>query len=322
MKFWQAPAAILAGLLIAAPAAAQDEVKIGAIYLDAQGFYAGVRAGINERAAELGVPISVIETNARGDVSKESSFINTLSVAGIDALILSAVSTDGSVRAVENAHKRGIAVICYNTCINEEAMKENVFAYAVGDPFLFGKKIGEVTAAYIKDNGISEPKIGVVNCEQYEVCVQRRKGFEAALEASGIEGWEIVANQEGTELDKAISTGEQILSAHPEISIMFGQSGGSTLGATKAVENSGRTGEVVVFGSDMTTEIADALEDNAVLKGIVDISGRGIGALTLDLAMKAIKGETSDLIVPAEIALYTSPDDAAAWKAAHADGLP
>lgn len=314
-------AAFAAAVALPAAASAQEELSIGAIYLDAQGYYAGVRAGINERAQDLGRTVNVIETNARGDVSKESSFINTLTVAGIDALIISAVSADGSVRAVERANERGIPVVCYNTCISEDAMDEYVFAYAVGDPFRFGEVIGEHAARFAKENGIV-PKIGVVNCEQYEVCVTRREGFEAALTAAGIEGWEIVANQEGTELDRAISTAEQILSAHPETNMLFGQAGGATLGSVKAVESAGRVGEVYVFGGDMTTEIAEALKDNSVLKGVVDISGKEMGALALDLAIKAIEDDSSEKVVQAPIGLYGSTADAAEWLETHPDGLP
>ncbi|CCO50344.1 putative sugar transporter subunit: periplasmic-binding component of ABC superfamily [Vibrio nigripulchritudo SOn1] len=309
-------------LLLPTTANAQEELTIGAIYLDAQGYYAGVRAGINDHANELGVPISVIETNARGDVSKESSFINTLTAAGVDALIISAVSSDGSVRAVEGAAKRGIPVVCYNTCVNEEVMKQSVYAYAVGDPFKFGEIIGKRTAEFIKENNIKNPKIGVINCEQYEVCVTRRKGFEVALNDAGIQGWEIVSNQEGAELDKAISTAEQILSSSPEVNILFGQAGGATLGAVKAVENAGRVGEVFVFGGDMTTEIAEVLKDNSILKGVVDISGKQMGALALDLALSAVEGKSTKKIIQAPIKIYSSQEDARSWLDTHPDGLP
>ena len=60
-------AAFAAAVALPAAASAQEELSIGAIYLDAQGYYAGVRAGINERAQDLGRTVNVIETNARGD---------------------------------------------------------------------------------------------------------------------------------------------------------------------------------------------------------------------------------------------------------------
>ncbi len=315
----------LAGIAFAAmpsTAQAQDELVIGAIYLDAQGFYAGVRKGVQLEAADLGMDLSIIETNAQGDASKESSFINTLVSADVDAIILSAVSADGSVRAIRNAHEAGIPVVCYNTCINEADMAEYVYAYAVGDPFDFGYKLGVAAAEYFIEAGITEPKIGVLNCEFVEVCVQRRLGFEQAL-SEKVPGYEIVANQEGTILDNAISVGETILAAHPDLDAFFGESGGASLGAVRAVRNAGRVGEVVVFGSDMTTEIAMELIDNSILKAEVDVSGQGLGRLALQQAVNAVQGvEAADLIVPIEIDLYTTPEQAQAWIDTHPDGLP
>lgn len=314
---------LLLGAAMATGAMAEDKpITIGAIYLDAQGYYAGVRAGIQDRAGELGKNINVIETNARGDVSKESSFINTLLAANIDALIMSAVSADGSARSVQRAHEAGVPIVCYNTCVNDETMKTSVYAYAVGDPFKFGEKIGAEAARYIKANNIAKASIGVVNCEQYEVCTTRRKGFEKALTDAGVD-YTIVANQEGTELDKAVQTGEQMLSANADINIMFGESGGATMGAVKAVRNVGRVGQVAVFGSDMTTEIARELKAHDVLMAEVDISGKAMGKLALDLALKAIDGtKLDDPVVQAPIDLYTSSDDAASWLETHSDGLP
>ena len=176
-----------------------------------------------------GKNLSIIETNAGGDVGKEASFIDRLVSAGVQAIVLSAVSPDGSVRAIKRAHEAGIPVVCYNTCINEADMKQYVYAYAVGDPFTFGYKIGQVAADDFVKAGKTEPKIGVLNCEFVDVCVQRRLGFEKAL-GEKVPGFKIVANQEATILDKAISTGEKIITANPEIDALWGESGGAALG--------------------------------------------------------------------------------------------
>jgi simple sugar transport system substrate-binding protein len=294
------------GMLLTASA---EEMEIGAIYLDTQGYYAGVQKGINDRAKELGKDLKVIETNAQGDISKESSFIDRISAAQVKAIILSAVSADGSVRAIKTASKAGIPVVCYNTCVNDEAVKKYVYAYIVGDPVEFGAKLGAKAADYFIENKITAPKIGVINCEAFEVCIDRRKGFEAALKER-VPGAEIVVNQEGTVLDKAITIGEQMLSSNPDLDAFFGESGGATLGAVKAVRNRDRVGKTVVFGSE-------------VLKAVVDISGLRVGRLAFDQAMKAIGGEKLDNpITPAQIDLYSKSDDGAAWIEAHLDGIP
>lgn len=302
--------------------AADKNLVIGAIYLDTQGYYAGVRQGIQNEAKALGKNLQIIETNAQGDISKESSFIDRIVAAGVHAIILSAVSTDGSVRAVRTAHDAGIPIVCYNTCVNDEAIKKYVYAYVIGDPFEFGSKIGDAAANYFVAKGITEPKIAVINCEAFEVCISRRKGFEKALHAK-VPGAKIVANQEGTILDKAISVGEQLLSAHPDVDAFFGESGGATLGAVKAVRNRNMVGKTVVFGSDMTSDIAAELKNHEVLKAEVDISGLAVGKQALDAAVDAINGKKLDSpTIPAVVTLYKSSADGAGWLKAHPDGIP
>lgn len=108
---------------------AEKEITVGAIYLDTQGYYAGVRQGVQDAALENQAKIQLIETNAQGDISKESSFIDTLVARNVDAIILSAVSENGSSRAVRRASEAGIPVICYNTCINDKGVDKYVSAY-------------------------------------------------------------------------------------------------------------------------------------------------------------------------------------------------
>ena len=313
----------LGGCAATSPSASGDAetIRIGALYLDSQGFYGGVKAGVAMAAEESGLDVEVLETTSAGDVSKESTFMNTLVSSGVSAIIISAVSADGSVPAVKQAFDAGIPVICYNTCVNEEATEQYVTAYILGDPVEFGRQLGESAVTYFTEAGIDAPKMGVINCEQYEVCQQRLQGFEAALTA-GLPGAEIVANQEGAEVDKAVPTAEQMLSANPDIDGIYGEAGGATVGAFKAVGTRDRVGEVAVFGSDMTTEIATALENGEVLKSVVDISGIEVGKLAFEAAQDGIEGNApEEKIVAAPITLY-GPDDAAEWMQTHPDGLP
>jgi ABC-type sugar transport system substrate-binding protein len=308
-------------MLALAPALhAAEPISVGAIYLDSQGYYAGVRKGVEDGAKAAGQPIRLVETTAQDDPSKESAFIDTLIAANVKAILLSAVSADGSVHAVRRAHEAGIPVVCYNTCVNDAAMKKYVYAYVVGDPVAFGTKLGQAAADYFVNAGIKTPKIAVVNCEFVEVCINRRKGFEAALMAR-VPGTAIVDNQQGTTVDASLAVAEKMLTAQPHLDAFFGESGGATLGATKAVQQSGR--KVVVFGSDMTTDIADALANHTILKAVVDISGKAVGHLAIQQAMGAVQGKPqTNPIIPAQIDLYSTSGEAQAWLTVHSDGVP
>jgi ABC-type sugar transport system substrate-binding protein len=295
--------------------------RIGALYLDSQGFYGGVKKGVQDAADADSKNVDFLESTSAGDVSKESSFMNTLTSSGVSAIIMSAVSTDGSVPAVRQASEAGIPVICYNTCVSDDAVDQYVTAWVLGDPLKFGGDLGKQAATYFTEAGITAPKMGVINCEQYEVCQQRYKGFSEALTAA-LPGTVFVANQEGAEVDTAVSTAEQMLSANPDLDGLYGEAGGATVGAYKAVQTRGLTGQVAVFGSDMTSDIAAELADGSVLKAVVDISGIEAGKLAFAAAQDAIDGKTPDeKVVAAPIDLYL-PADAAGWSETHPDGLP
>lgn len=304
-------------------AGGKKSITVGAIYLDTQGFYGGVQKGAQDGAKSAGRTVKVLESNAQDDASKESTFVNTLVSAQVDALLLSASSETGSIPAIRQASQAGIPVICYNTCVTSEATKKYVYSYIVGDPLKFGQMIGDAAADYFVDEKITNPTIGVLNCEFVQVCVQRRQGFEKALKAK-VPGYKIVANQEATDPTKSIDTATNILTAHPDLDAFFGESGGATIGGVKAVQNTGHVGKTVVFGGDMTTDIANALVDGKVLKAEVDISGLSVGKLATAQAIKAVDGKAkpADPDVQAPIVLYNGTDAGKKWLAAHPDGTP
>lgn len=105
--------------LLFASGAMAEEVTIGALYLDAQGFYGGIKKGIETGAASES--LRLLGQNSQGDASREAQFTSTLISGGFDAIIMSPVSATASVPVVKQAFDAGIPVICYNTCINEHA---------------------------------------------------------------------------------------------------------------------------------------------------------------------------------------------------------
>jgi ABC-type sugar transport system substrate-binding protein len=314
--------AMCAAVLAGCSGPVGEDGRIGVIYMDAQGYYAGVRQGMQDHTEESGRQLQLLELNAQGDASEESTFVDVTSSADIDVLVLSPVSATASVPAVRLAHESGIPVVCYNTCVEDEAAEKYVTSYILGDPHEFGRQLGDAAADHFDSEGVTDPQIGVLNCEFVEVCVQRREGFEEALFAR-LPDAEIVANQQGATIDEAVDVGERVLTAHPDLDAFYGEAGGATMGAVRAVRSSGRTGDVVVFGSDMSTDAARALSDHQILKANVDISGITVGRMAGETVERIIAGEdTGELVESAPIDIYTTPEDGAEWLENHPDGIP
>ncbi|MBB5159049.1 substrate-binding domain-containing protein [Saccharopolyspora phatthalungensis] len=315
-------AVVLLGVLAACGGKVGENGRFGVVYMDAQGFYAGVRVGMQQEAESLGQAPQLLQLNVQGDASKESTFIDQVSAAKVDALVLSPASATASVPAIKLAHESGIPVVCYNTCIAEDSARQYVSAYVLGDPVRFGELLGARAAEYFLSVGKTAPNIAVVNCEFVEVCIQRRHGFEQALHAK-LPGAKIVANQEGSTIDEAVDVAERILTANPDLDAFYGEAGGATMGAVRAVQSRKKVGQTVVFGSDMSTEAAQALVAEDVLKGVVDISGIAVGKLAARSADQARRGELKNyLVVPAPIDLYAAPQQGSDWLGAHPDGVP
>lgn len=297
-------------------------LHVGVIFPDTQGFYAGVLKGIEDGAADAGQKVEINQTNTQDDASKEATFMQTLISSKVDAILSSAISGEASVPAIKQAVDADIPVVCYNTCINPDDAEKYVSAYAYGDPVEFGYKLGQAAAEYFQSKGITDPKIGVLNCEFVEVCVQRREGFEKALKET-VPDYEIVDNQEATDPVKSISVGQNMLRANSDIDALMGESGGATIGAVKAVEQADMVGKTVVFGGDMTTDIANALKDHSILVAEVDVSGQAVGLAAIKAAIDTINGDApSEITVPVPVDLYTTPEDASGWLSAHPDGIP
>ncbi|QBI53677.1 substrate-binding domain-containing protein [Streptomonospora litoralis] len=296
--------------------------RVGIVYMDAQGYYAGVREGLRDHAQDSGAGYQLLEVNAQGDASEESSFVDVASSADVDALVLSPVSATASIPAVRLAHESGVPVVCYNTCIEDEAARKYVTSYILGDPHKFGSLLGEAAADHFADKGVTAPKIAVLNCEFVEVCVDRREGFEEAL-FERLPDAEIVANQQGATIDEAVRVGERVLTAHPDLDAFYGEAGGATMGAVRTVKTSNSTGDVVVFGSDMSTDAAQALADHTILKANVDISGLTVGRMAGEIVEDVIDGEEpEEFVTDAPIDIYTTPEDGSRWLEEHPDGIP
>lgn len=301
--------------------AAAESLRVGVIYLDSNsGFYAGVKKGVDALAAESGVAVEITEANSLQDPSKEASFVQGMIADQVDAILISATSADASIPAIKAAHDAGIPVICYNTCIQEPELSQYVAAYAVGDQVEFGYKAGLALADALIAGGITEPKIGVVNCEFVEVCKERAKGFSQAL-SEKVPGFEIVDSQRGGDASASLTAAQNILTAHPDINAFFGQYGDATVGAVRAVQAADMTGKIIVVGGDMSTPLAENMVDGSVA-AMVDISGIQSGRTALQTTLDIIAGNApAETKVNVPVDLFSTPEQAQTWIDEHPDGI-
>ena len=312
---------IIASLAIIFSSFSASAVKIGAIYLDSQGFYGGIQKGIMTAGADEGVEL--LGNNSQADVTKESEFIDQLIAAGVEAVVMSPVSTEASVAAVERLAEAGIPIVCYNTCLSDADSEKYIFALVTTSQFDLGLPVGKLAGEWAIKAGI-ELKIGIHNCNIYEACQLREDGFIAGIKETGAK-FTVVNNQEAFAHDKATQIGTDMLIANPEINLMYAANEGGTVGAVNAVVAAGLQGSTFVMGTDTTNELIAMVMDGDILLAVNSQFPQDMGAGAMRAALKAIAGEKIDEYIQlTPTKLYTSLDQIAAanWLIEHADGLP
>jgi sugar transport system substrate-binding protein len=303
---------------------AKTRVRIGALYLDAQGFYGGIRKGIQGGAASR--RLELIGQNSQGDAARESSFMTTLIGSNVDAIIMSPVSETGSIPVVRQAADAGVPIVCYNTCVERDAARRYVKALVTTDQVKMGEQVGELAARYFVGRHDNAPRVAILNCDVYPACRQRKVAFERVLSAK-VPGVRFVADRPGFLTEEAAKTAAGIVTANPHLDAVYASNEGGTLGAVMGIQATGRNGRVVVLGSDIGVQIADAmLAHPQTLVLTVGQDPQRMGRVAVQEALSALRGNPSP--APFEIYIptteFTSEDrrGVLSWLAAHRDGLP
>jgi simple sugar transport system substrate-binding protein len=302
---------LISALTFLTVSSSANAIKVGALYLDTAGFFGEIKVGIEAAGAEEGIELT--GANSQSDVAKESEFIDTLIAKGVDVVIMSPVSTDSSVAAVERLAEAGIPVVCYNTCLNDDDATRLAYALVTTSQRELGYPVGVMAGEWAIKAEI-DLKIGIHNCNRYEACQEREDGFIDGIKSTGA-NFEVVNNQEAFANDKATQIGTDMLIANPEINLMYAANEGGTIGAVNAVMSSGQIGKTFVMGTDTTTELLNTLLDGEILLAVNSQFPRDMGAGAMRAAIKAVNGEKIDQYVQlTPTKLYTSVDRLAVAK--------
>lgn len=264
----------------------QGAYRIAAILLQEDQFYRLNEAGMKAAAKDFGAQFFV--GNSFGRVDQEMSLVETYIAKGVDALLVAPNSQAGSVGALRRAHDAGIAVIVYDTALAADFPESTIASDQVG----LGASTGQAARRYIEKNLNGKAKIAILQYVSLslELGPLRPGGFRRQLE--DMPGVQIVAEQDAWLAHMATEVAETLLAAHPDLDIIWAANEGGTVGAVTAVRNTGRAGDVVVFGTDISEQLADyLLADDNVLQAVTAQKPFEMGYTTLATAVSVLRGD-------------------------------
>jgi len=132
---------------------------------------------------------------------------------------------------------------------------------------------------------------------------QREDGFIAKLQGTNIN---LVANQgAGMERIKALEAAETVLQAQPNLAAFIGINESSAMGILGACQAAGRT-DILVTGVDATEDIMTSIKNQTQLRIGVSQDPYQMGYLSVENAVKGIRGQAIDKFIEVPIEYMTA----------------
>jgi simple sugar transport system substrate-binding protein/ribose transport system substrate-binding protein len=265
----------------AAPLAAKDIKVAGVVFQDDQ-FMKSMVQGFKDAAKKAGVPdANVIIGNSSNDQAKETELINTYMSQGVNGIAIAPLSPTVSMEALKQANDKGIAV----ALTNSGGFTDVGFVTGgyMSDNKANGSTVGDAAVKYIADKKLTGTiNVGIIDYDDQkpEESSLRYGGFEDSLKKANVT-YKVVAHQSAHLQDAALTATADMLTAHPEIQVIFACNEGGTIGAAQAVKQASLTGKVAVFGYDGSDQLTSMIISGDLQAAVAqDPYGQGVAAMT------------------------------------------
>jgi rhamnose transport system substrate-binding protein len=259
MRLWTKliASAALAAAVIAAPAMAQDKMRIALVPKALGiGFFDAAHKGAEEAAAELG-DVEIIytgptDTTAEGQIE----VLNALIAQGVDAIAVSANDRDALVPTLKKAMDRGITVISWDSGVAPEGRAMHLNPSS--NP-LIGNMIIKLAADNLPDGG----DVAVLSASA--TATNQNTWIEEMNKVKGnYPNINVVATVYGDDLaDKSYRETQGLMQTYPDLKAIIAPTSVGIVAAAQAVEDAGKVGEINVTGLGLPSEMAGHVASGA-----------------------------------------------------------
>lgn len=280
-----AASAALMALSVSAQAAELKTLGLAVANLQAN-FFNQIKQSVEAEAGKQG--IKVITVDAKGDGPTQVNQIQDLLTQNVDALIYIPAGAAAATVPVKLAKAAGVPVI--NVDRNAEG--------APGDTFIATDSVASAkdVCGYIVEKAGGAGKMAIIHGQKGTTPeVDRMKGCAEVLGANP--KVEVVAEQWSNmwSQDEGFQIMQNMLQAHPDITIVFAQADALALGAAQAIKVANPSDKIWLAGFDGDTAALEALKN-----GVFDVTATQqtqlMGRMAVESAKKLVAGED----VPAE----------------------
>ncbi len=259
-------------------------------------FYISLKNGLVKEATKEHVTLTAL--SADKDLNKQINQVQSFITEKDDAIVVCPVDSTGIIAAVQAANQAHIPV--FTADITADGGK--VVSAIASDNVEGGKLVGDYVAKkLLKGTG----NVAILDLKTITSVQDRVKGFKEALAA--YPGIKIVADENvpGATRENAVNKATDLLTATPNINVIFGINDPVALGTLSALQQMNKTG-VDVVGFDGTPEAQNYISSGtSPLKADAIQFPDLIGVTTVDAIVRYLNGQSLPPKVPIPTGLVT-----------------
>ena len=263
-------------------------------YTMAHGYHQGHVKHLIAHGKELGHEIKVIDGEGSSEVTLNA--VETFISQGVKGILVHCNDPKVMDQIIKMCAKAGILVTSFYgesacRCVPHLQINEAVTS----------EQMGAAAAKKWKEWYPDKPiKVGIIDFMQFEVVqVHRTRPFIAGVKSVDPSA-EVVSILEGNgNIEQAMAQMQDMLQAHPDVNIVYGNNADHALGALAALEAAGRGKAIdgkcqteIVVGTDATeAELLKVFDPGSSLKITQGLQPAVNGKAELDLMLKIVNGE-------------------------------
>lgn len=248
------------------------------------GFFEAGGEGAVAEGKNLGLDVQYLGS-PEASVAAQTEIINNYVGQGFEGIIVSATSPDGLCNPLQKAMDNGTVVLTWDSDTNPECRQ---FYISQGTP----QQMGELLVGMVTDQMPADDAAEVAFHYSSPTVTDQNQWVEVAKEVIDTDTeWTIVDTVfSENQTDLAVQQAEALINANPNLSAILCPDANALPGTAKAVENLGKTGEIIVVGFSTPNAMKDYIESGVVQQfALWDVMQQG--AISVEVANLLLQGE-------------------------------
>lgn len=299
--------ALLPGLAFAqgapAPFDKPGEVKIALVrYLSTGDFFQAYLSGVEKQAAALGVQLQVFDS--RQDAALQADMVDQAIALGVNGIIIQHGLTESMKEAAQRAVAAGIKVVAFDVNVENAAVPQ----VEQSDRDLARLALEQA----IKDNG-EKWVAGYVYVPGIAPLDRRDETWkEFKTKYPGLTEKAMFGTLDNPIANSVANQARSVLSANPDIEVMFAPYDEFAKGVKIAVDEAGLSSDISIYSADVSTaDIALMREAGSSWKATAATNPAVVGEVSVRTLAQLLAGETvaAQVIVPPTLITQAALND-------------